>query len=289
MYDEKSPVTRVTMMPRDTDGQGQIFAGVLLSHIDVAGSLVAYGGDSVGVKYILVTRAMDQVEFKEPVLVDDVISIYGSTVRIGRTSITVHLDVEADRNGVVIPVTGANLTYVAVGRDGKPVVIGNAEAAPVSSAPESARPAQEPIEDGERVLALRKMMTFDEANGNGLSIFGGALLSHMDLAAAYSAKHHCTNNKVVRCATRFMDSIEFKQAVHVGDVISCFGTVVREGTTSVTVRVDVEADRQGQILPVTCARVVLVALDKKGRSVPVANTVSKLAGWRRLLPRLHSA
>jgi acyl-CoA thioesterase YciA len=101
------------------------------------------------------------------------------------------------------------------------------------------------------------------------NIFGGVLLNHMDLAGAYVAHRACANSYIDRCVTRLMDKIEFKQPVHVNDVITCYGSVMRIGNTSITVRVDVEADRGGKIIPVTCANMVFVAVDGHGKPVSV--------------------
>jgi acyl-CoA thioesterase YciA len=67
---------------------------------------------------------MDKVEFKQPVKVNDVISCYGSVISIGETSIKVHVDVEADRGGRIIPVTSADLVFVALDESGLPTAVG---------------------------------------------------------------------------------------------------------------------------------------------------------------------
>jgi acyl-CoA thioesterase YciA len=110
------------MMPRDTNPQGTIFGGVLLSLIDQAAWIEALRQSS----RLYVTVAMNTIEFKQPVLVGDVLSLWGRTTRIGRTSISVHVDVRADRPGTGqsdIPVTAADVTMVAVDESGKPVPI----------------------------------------------------------------------------------------------------------------------------------------------------------------------
>ncbi|MDX2115470.1 MAG: acyl-CoA thioesterase [Planctomycetota bacterium] len=117
-----APAIRVVMMPRDTNPQGSIFGGVLMSLIDQAAWIEALRQASR--RYV--TVAMDKVVFKEPVLVGDVLSIWARTVRIGRTSITVHVDVRAWRHETGqpdVPVTSAEVVMVAVGADGKPVAI----------------------------------------------------------------------------------------------------------------------------------------------------------------------
>jgi len=107
---------QVVMMPRDTNPMGSIFGGVILSYIDQAGALgarreVVRAG---GKQPFLVTVAINRVEFKQPVLVGDVVRFLTSLVRLGRTSITVHVNVEAERDGQVLQVTEAELVYVGI-------------------------------------------------------------------------------------------------------------------------------------------------------------------------------
>jgi len=107
---------QVVMMPRDTNPHGTIFGGVILSYIDQAGAIgarrevVLAGGEPPAVA----TVAMNRVEFKRPVLVGDVVRFLTRPVRMGRTSITVHVNVEAERGGGVVQVTEAEVVYVAV-------------------------------------------------------------------------------------------------------------------------------------------------------------------------------
>lgn len=114
----REPAIRVIMMPRDTNAHGTIFGGVILSHIDQAGAVAAYaaGCDKV------VTVAMDQVEFHQPVLVGDLVSYYAEVVETGRTSIKIRVEVEASRRGAdrPLPVTRADIVYVNVDDRGVP-------------------------------------------------------------------------------------------------------------------------------------------------------------------------
>jgi acyl-CoA thioesterase YciA len=107
---------KAAMMPRDTNPHGTIFGGVLLSYIDQAGAVGARQAmRSRGwPDRLLVTVAMNQVEFHQPVYVGDVVSFTTTVSRIGTTSITMHVDVEADRDGVPVKLTIAEVTYVAV-------------------------------------------------------------------------------------------------------------------------------------------------------------------------------
>src|SRR5215210_2230112 len=108
------PAIRITLMPRDTNPQGTIFGGVILSYIDMAGAIGAHR--SVKVER-LVTVAMREVIFHKPVFVGDLVSFYAEVLRIGTTSITVRVIVEAERHGgreERIRVTEAEVIYVAV-------------------------------------------------------------------------------------------------------------------------------------------------------------------------------
>jgi acyl-CoA thioesterase YciA len=114
------------MMPRDTNVHGTIFGGLLLSHIDQAGAVHARSNACDRI----VTIAMEAVEFKLPVYVGDVVSFYCRTLRIGRTSITVHVEVWADRfdrSGHDVFVTEARVTYVNVDDHRRPLPIPRSE------------------------------------------------------------------------------------------------------------------------------------------------------------------
>ncbi len=114
------PAIRVVMMPRDTNALGTIFGGIILSYIDQAGAVEAHGR----VPGRLVTVAMREVEFHQPVFVGDLVSFYASVLRTGRTSIAVKVVVEADRRlrkGGKVTVTEAEVVYVHVDDDGRPL------------------------------------------------------------------------------------------------------------------------------------------------------------------------
>lgn len=107
---------QVVMMPRDTNPMGSIFGGVILSYLDQAGAIgarreVALAG---GRQESMVTVAMNKVEFKQPVQVGDVVRFLTRLVRIGRTSITMDVTVEAERGPAVLQVTEAEVVYVAI-------------------------------------------------------------------------------------------------------------------------------------------------------------------------------
>src|SRR4029077_2622922 len=117
MGEAREPTLRGTMLPRDTNARGTIFGGVILSNIDMAGG----GGASRQAQRNFVTRAMHAVEFIAPVYVGDVVSFYTEVVREGRTSITIKVDVEAERSKdprKCVKVTEAEIVYVSVDENG---------------------------------------------------------------------------------------------------------------------------------------------------------------------------
>jgi acyl-CoA thioesterase YciA len=117
------PAIRVLMMPRDTNAHGTIFGGVILSYIDQAGAIEAR---RQGLQF-MVTVSMDRVVFHEPVYVGDLVSFWTETLRVGTTSITTKVTVEAIRTGNPgnrVTVTEAQVVYVNLGKDRKPKPIG---------------------------------------------------------------------------------------------------------------------------------------------------------------------
>ena len=119
-----------------------------------------------------------------------------------------------------------------------------------------------------RRLALRVVTLPRDTNQYG-TIFGGVILSYIDQAGFVEARRH----GVHRWVTVALDRVEFKKPVHLGDVVCFYAQTVRKGTTSVSVRVEVEAERYltGQTVPVTEATLTLVAVDGQGRPIPFAS------------------
>jgi acyl-CoA thioesterase YciA len=118
----RDPTLRVTLMPRDTNRHGTVFGGIILSHIDLAGAIAArkkFGPLN------FVTVALEHVVFHKPVFVGDLVSFYAETLGIGRTSVTARVIVEAERmdTGETVRVTEADVVYVAVDSDWKPVPV----------------------------------------------------------------------------------------------------------------------------------------------------------------------
>ena len=110
---------RVATLPRDTNHYGSIFGGVILSYIDQAGFIEAR---THGV-HRWVTAAIDHIDFKAPVFVGDIVNFYTTTVRTGTTSVTLKVEVEAERftTAHCVPVTSATMTMVAIDAAGKPI------------------------------------------------------------------------------------------------------------------------------------------------------------------------
>ena len=114
---------------------------------------------------------------------------------------------------------------------------------------------------------LRVTMLPRDTNARG-TIFGGVILSHIDLAGGIAATRRAARNFV----TRAMREVEFIAPVYVGDVVSFYTTVVHEGNTSVTVKVSVEAERAKDTalrVKVTEAEVIYVAVDEAGKPIPL--------------------
>ena len=111
------PAIRVVMLPRDTNSQGTIFGGVILSYIDMAGAIEAHRKTGMD---RFVTVAMREVIFHAPVFVGDLVSFYSETVKVGKTSITTRVMVEAVRyeGHQKVRVTEAEVVYVAVDKTG---------------------------------------------------------------------------------------------------------------------------------------------------------------------------
>lgn len=123
----RQPAIRIMTMPADTNPAGAIFGGWLMSHVDVAGSIealrIARGP--------VATVAVNAFQFRQPLWVGDLVSFYADVIKIGRTSVTVAVEVFAQRNPQnpqCVKVTEAVLTYVAVGPDKRPRPIAQAQA-----------------------------------------------------------------------------------------------------------------------------------------------------------------
>ncbi len=113
---DKNPTLRVVPMPADANQNGDIFGGWVMSQVDIAGSVPA----ARRARGRVATVAVNSFLFKQPVLIGDLVSFYAEITHVGRTSVTVDVQVYAQRNPgkmVCVKVTEASLTYVAVGPD----------------------------------------------------------------------------------------------------------------------------------------------------------------------------
>ena len=115
----REPVLRVVPRPADCNQHGDIFGGWVMSQVDIAAGVVA----ARRARGRVATVAVNSFQFKQPVYIGDLVSFYAEIVRVGRTSITVSVDVYAQRNPIdveTVKVTEATLTFVATGEDRKP-------------------------------------------------------------------------------------------------------------------------------------------------------------------------
>ncbi len=125
--DDRQLVMRTMPMPADANGNGDIFGGWIMAQVDLAGAVLP----ARIAKGRIVTVAVNQFIFKQPVSIGDLLSFYAKVERIGKTSVTVNVEVYAERdpsNLHVVKVTEANLTYVAIDREGRPRAIPSAVA-----------------------------------------------------------------------------------------------------------------------------------------------------------------
>ena len=116
---DRQLVMRVSPMPADANGNGDIFGGWIMAQVDLAGSVIP----ARIAKGRIATVAVNQFVFKQPVSMGDLLSFYAKVTRVGRTSVSVNVEVYAERNPAdlhVVKVTEANLTYVAIDRNGRP-------------------------------------------------------------------------------------------------------------------------------------------------------------------------
>lgn len=116
---DMEPTTRLVAMPRDTNASDDIFGGWIMSQVDIAASIAALRRAGKRV----VTVAVNSFLFKKPVYVGDLISCYAQIQKVGNTSLTIFVEVYAERNrqqGKVVKVTEATLTFVALDDEGKP-------------------------------------------------------------------------------------------------------------------------------------------------------------------------
>ncbi len=127
MYNMGEPRIKIVAMPKDTNPAGSIFGGWIMSQIDIAGAIATHDLNIGRV----VTVAVNSMEFREAVKVGDVLSCYGKIIKIGKTSLTVQVEVNAERSSEgarrCLHVTSAIITYVHIDAQGKKAPIPYAE------------------------------------------------------------------------------------------------------------------------------------------------------------------
>ncbi len=277
------PAVRVVMFPKDTNPSSRIFGGVILSHIDVAGV--------TAVRKIcahrFVTVNFKEVEFKKPVHVGDVLTCWVEITRIGKSSISTHIWVDVERDGSYIPVTEGTVVYVAVDNEDKPLPIDSAitpygrrlrrelSAAAVSAGATgsntTAEPAQMPVTRKRRGCPAVRVVMFPKDTNPSSRIFGGVILSHIDVAGATAARKICAH----RFVTVNFKEVEFKKPVHVGDVLTCWVDITRIGNSSLSAHIWVDVERDGEYIPVTEGTVVYVAVDDDDKPLSIDSGITR--------------
>ncbi|ODU08857.1 MAG: acyl-CoA thioesterase [Rubrivivax sp. SCN 71-131] len=119
LSEDSELVMRVAPLPADSNANGDVFGGWIMAQVDIAGSVLP----ARVAKGRITTVAVNEFVFKQPVSIGDLLSFYARITRVGRTSVTVHVEVWAERNPAapeLVRVTEANLTYVAIDEQGKP-------------------------------------------------------------------------------------------------------------------------------------------------------------------------
>ena len=241
---------RMMPMPADLNPAGDVFGGWIMAMVDVAGGICALRR----ARSRVVTVSVNSFVFKQPVSVGDSVSFYAEVVAVGRTSITVDVEVFAERNPknpVIVKVTEARLTYVAIDASG------NKRQVPKDAPSSPPLPACVPSPDKE--IALQVMPMPSDINPAG-DVFGGWIMSMVDIAGAIPAIRQ-TKSKV---STVAVNSFVFKQPIAVGDLVTFYAGISSVGNSSVTVDVEVFAERHPEnpeIVKVTEARLTFVALD----------------------------
>ena len=240
---------RVMPLPRDLNPAGDVFGGWIMSMVDIAGAMPSIRR----ARSRVVTVAVNSFVFKQPISVGDVVSFYADVASVGKSSITVDVVVYAERqpaDPVIVKVTEARLTYVAVDSQGHKRLVGTDDAGAGLAA------CAEPPSDKELVLRVRPMPP--DLNPAG-DVFGGWIMAMVDIAGAVPAIRQAKS----KVATVAVDSFVFKQPISVGELVSFYAQIVHVGATSITVEVEVFAQRNPEnpvVVKVTEARLTYVAV-----------------------------
>jgi len=231
---------RSTPMPSDTIIEDYISAGWLLSQMDKAGGRHAY-------QYIqgrAVTVGLDTMSFKKPVHIGDLVSFYTEIAGLGRSSLVVKVESWALRRGgaAAEKVTEGYFAFVAIDENRRPAEIANRKAEGISGYKQKrliCPDTSQPIERIADNLSMRMIPMPRDINHMG-DIFGGWILSNMDLAGAKAAELHADCFAV----TVGIESMNFHKPVFVGDEVSFYTRILRIGKTSIAVKVETWARRR---------------------------------------------
>lgn len=253
------PVVKRVMFPRHTNPAGNIFGGIILEHIDVAGAEAARRAFP---HLRFATVCFKEVIFEKPVYVGDSLTCWAEVTSTGTTSVTTKILVEVERAGKFVPVTEGEVVYVAVNKNGDPVDLTSDGETPARKPKRKSAGRKKSSQSG--CPALRQVMFPREVGAFGY-IFGGTILQEIDVAGAVGARKVYPN----RLVTVAFKEVVFKRPVLVGDLLTCWSKVTKIGRTSITTKVVVEVERKGKFIKVTEGEVIYVAVDKDERPTPI--------------------
>lgn len=278
----KEPALRMTPMPADTISENYVSAGWLLAQMDLGGGKFSFAS----VKGRTVTVGLDAMAFHKPVFVGDDVSIYADVARVGRSSLSVHVEAWSRRRDTLetVKVTQGLFSFVHIGDDKSSQEIADK---PEVTAPKSVLETPDPyhvdkdknilpdlltpkeMDDilyNERRLSIRTIPMPRDTNYLG-DIFGGWILAQMDMAALKEALRFAQK----RVVTIGVESMSFHKPVYVGDEVSFTTKVIRSGFSSVTVKVEsyVLRGNSQNYMKVTEGLFTYVAIDENRKPVAV--------------------
>ncbi len=264
------PVVRRVMFPRHTNPAGNIFGGIILEQIDIAGAEAARRAFP---HLRFATVCFKEVIFEKPVYVGDSLTCWAEVVSTGTTSVTTKILVEVERHGKFVSVTEGEVVYAAVNKNGDPVALTGDGETPARKPKRRSSGRSKSTQSG--CPALRQVMFPNQTGAYGY-ILGGTILQEIDIAGAVGARKVYPN----RLVTVAFKQVVFKRPVHVGDLLTCWSKVTKVGRTSITTKVVVEVERKGKFIKVTEGEVIYVAVDKNERPTPINPDNDKAKGTR---------
>ena len=235
---------RVMPLPADLNPAGDVFGGWIMAMVDIAGGIPAVRR----ARSRVVTVAVNSFVFKQPIAVGDVVSFYADVISVGRSSLTIDVQVFAEtdpKNPRIVKVTEAQLTYVAVDAQGnKRLVPEDADADGLPGCPEPA---------ANKELTLRMVPMPGDLNPAG-DVFGGWIMAMTDIAGAVSAMRRARSP----VATVAVDRFVFREPVSMGDRVTFYADLVDARDDKLTVDVEVFAQRNPEnpvVVKVTEAKI----------------------------------